>query len=63
MVAQQVERQLVDHPLVRFDELRTSLVVAGGTALDERCFLTADLRPSDSPRWLDRHVRAHCSTA
>ena len=49
MVAQQVERQLVDHPLVRFDELCASLVVTGSTTLDEGCFVTADLRPSDSP--------------
>ena len=46
-VAEQVQRQRVDHPLVRGDQLGAGRFVAGGAALDERGFAAVDVRPAD----------------
>ena len=45
-VAQQVHRQLDDHPLVLGDQLGARQLLAGGTPLDERRLAAADVRPT-----------------
>ena len=45
-VAQQVHRQLDDHPLVLGDQLGARQLLAGGTPLDERRFAAPDVRPT-----------------
>ena len=51
-VAEQVHRQLDDHPLVLGDEFREGHLVAGRAALNKRGFAATDLRPADGPRLL-----------
>jgi hypothetical protein len=47
-VAQQMQGQLIDHPLVLFDQLRAGELVASRAALDERRFLARNIRPADN---------------
>ena len=47
-IAEQVHRQLDDHPLVLGHELGAGRLVAGGAALDQRGFAAADVRPTDN---------------
>ena len=56
VVAEQVQRELIDHPLVLGDELGAGVFVAGGTALDEGGFPAPDVRPCDGGNWLHRTV-------
>lgn len=51
-VAQQVDRELHDHPLMLRDELGAGGFFALGAAIDERRFAAADVRPSDDSRLL-----------
>ena len=51
-VAEQIDRQLDDHPLVLGDEFGKRRLVAGRATLDERRFAAADLRPPDGARLL-----------
>src|SRR4029450_4120586 len=45
VVVQQVERQLIDHPLMLADELSAGVFVARRASLDERGFPAADVGP------------------
>src|SRR4029453_13970920 len=45
VVRQEVQRELVDHPLMLGDQLGAGILVAGRTALDERRLTPADGRP------------------
>ena len=49
-VAQQVDGQLHDHPLVLGDQLGARALVAGCTALHERRLASAYVRPTDDAR-------------
>ena len=51
-VAQQVHRQLDDHPLVLGDQLGAGRLLAGCAALHERRLAAADVRPTCDPRLL-----------
>ena len=55
-VAEQVHRQLDDHPLVLGHQLGAGGLVAGGAPLHERRFATADVRPTDDARLLHREL-------
>ena len=55
-VAQQVDRQLHDHPLVLGDELGAGSLVARGAAVDQRSLAPSDVRPPDYPGLLHRGV-------
>ena len=48
-VAQQVDRQLNDHPLVLADQLGAGQLVFQCTALHQRRFASADIRPTGDP--------------
>ena len=51
-IAEQVHRQLDDHPLVLGDQLGAGRFVAGGAALDERGLAAADVGPTGDARLL-----------
>ena len=51
-IAQQVHRQLDDHPLVLGDQLGAGRLLARGTPLHERGLTAADVRPTGDPRLL-----------
>jgi hypothetical protein len=59
VVAQQLHPQLVDHALVFTDQLPAGVIVAERTALDERRFAGADLRPGDSSGLFHRQSLGH----
>ena len=66
-IAQQVHRQLDDHPLVLGHQLGAGGLVAGGAALHERRFAAADVGPTGNARLLHesspdvRHGNSHYS--
>ena len=62
MVAEQVQRELVDHALVLGDELRAGVFVAGRTALDEGGFPAPDVRPCDGGNGLHSESFRHLTT-
>src|SRR5262249_46124418 len=53
-VAEQVDRQLNDHPLMLSHQFRAGRFVPGCTALHKRRFAAADVRPTRNPRLLHR---------
>ena len=53
-VAEQVQGQRVDHPLVDGDELGAGRLVARVAARDERGFVAVDLRPAIAPAFFTR---------
>ena len=62
MVTEEVQRELIDHPLVLIDELGAGLFVACGAALNESGFPPSDFRPGDGSNWLHRQSLCHLST-
>ena len=55
-IAEQVERELNDHPLMLGDQLGAGLLVARSAALHERRLAPTDVRPADSARLFHRAV-------
>ena len=55
-IAEQVHRELDDHPLVLGDQLGAGRFVAGGAALHERRLAAADVRPTGDARLLHREI-------
>jgi hypothetical protein len=47
MVAQEVEGELVDHPLVLIHQVRTGLLIVRRAPLYEQRFASGDFRPGD----------------
>ena len=58
VIAEEVQRQLVDHPLMLGDQLGAGVLVAGGAALNQRRFAPADFGPGDGWNWL--HGQSFC---
>jgi hypothetical protein len=52
VVAQQIQRQLVDHTLMLAHELCAGIFVAGGTALNQAGFTPVDISPCDGSKRL-----------
>ena len=52
VIAEQVERELIDHPLMLADQLGAGVFVARGAALNQRGFSAPDLRPGNGGNWL-----------
>ncbi len=63
MVAQQVERQLVDHPLMLAHQFRAGVFVARGTPLHEGRFAATDVRPGNGGYWLHGDSFSHFTPA
>jgi hypothetical protein len=55
-IAEQVDRQLDDHPLVLADEIGAGGFVAGCTPLHQRRFTSANVRPADARELFQREV-------
>ena len=62
VVTKEVQRQLIDHPLVLVHELGAGLFVARGTALNQGGFPPPDLSPGDGSNRLHRQSLCHLST-
>ena len=62
VVAQQVERQLVDHPLVLVDQIRAGVFVVRGAPLDQERFTIADFRPGNRSNRLHGETFRHLTT-
>ena len=62
MIAEKIERELIDHPLMFADEFGTGLFVAGGTALDEGGFPAPNLGPCDGGNRLHSESFRHLTT-
>ena len=62
VVAQEVQGQLVDHPLVFRHQLGTRLLVPRGTALDQGGLTATYFRPGDGSNRLHRKSFCHLST-
>src|SRR5919106_5708525 len=63
VVTEQVERQLVHHPLVLVHELGAGIFVAGGTTLDQRSLSPADVCPGDGSKRLHKKTLSHLTPA
>jgi hypothetical protein len=63
VVVEEVQRQLVDHPLVLADELRAGVLVPSGAPLDQGGFPAADVGPGYCPNGFHGELSAHSSTA
>ena len=59
VIAQQVQRQLVDHALMLAHELRAGVFVARGAALNQAGFTPVDIRPSDGSKRFHRETLCH----
>jgi len=55
-VAEQVDRELDDHPLVLFHQFGVRHIIASGAALNECRLATADFRPTSDARLLHGEV-------
>jgi hypothetical protein len=62
MVAEQVQRELVNEPLVFVDERGAGFFVARGAPLDQRRLATPDVLPGKSPNWFHREFLGHFTT-
>ncbi len=62
VVAQQVERQLVDHALVLGDQLGAGVLVARGAALNQQRLAAADVRPGNGSNRLHGQSFRHLIT-
>ncbi len=62
VVAEEVQRKLVDHALVLAHQLRAGLFVARGTTLNQRGFTPSDVRPGDGWNWLHKQSFCHLTT-
>ena len=62
VVPQQVERQLVDHPLVLVDQVGARIFVVRGAALNQQRLSAADLRPGDGSNRLHGETFRHLIT-
>ena len=62
VVAQQVERQLVDHALVLVDQLGARVFVVRGAALNQQRLAAADFRPGDGSNRLHGETFRHLIT-
>ena len=62
VIAEKVERELVDHPLMLADEFGAGVFVAGGAALDEGGFPAPDLGPGDGGNRLHGESFRHLTT-
>ena len=63
MVAEEVQRQLIDHALVLADELRAGILVADGTALNQPGLATVDVGPCNGSKRLHRETLCHLTPA
>ncbi len=59
VIAQQVQRQLVDHALMLAHELRAGVFVACGTALNQAGFTPVDISPCDGSKRLHGETLCH----
>ena len=62
VVSQQIQRQLVDHPLMLGDQLGAGILVSSGAALNQRRFAPTNVRPSDSSNRLHGESLCHLNT-
>lgn len=62
VVVEQVERQLIDHPLVLADELGAGVFIARRATLDERGFPAADVCPGNRANGFHGELSAHSNT-
>ena len=63
VVAQQVERQLVDHPLVLVDQVGAGVLVVRGAPLNQQRLTAADVRPGDGSNRLHGETFRHLTPA
>ena len=63
VVVEQVERELVDHPLVLADQLGAGVFVARGAALNQQSFAAADVGPGNGANGFHGQLTTHSSTA
>src|SRR5262249_405917 len=63
VVVQQVEGELIDHPLMLADEFSAGVFVARGASLNERCLPASDVGPGNGSNGFHRQVTTHGSTA
>ena len=62
VINEEVERQLMHHPLVLGDELAARVFVSGGATLHEHRFAAPDVRPGEGASWLHRKTLCHLTT-
>src|SRR5688572_20041922 len=63
MVAEEVQRQLIDHALVLSDELRAGILIADGTALNQAGLATVDVGPCNGSKRLHGKTLCHLTPA
>ena len=63
VVVEEVQRELVDHPLVFGHQLGAGVLVARGAPLNERRFPAADVGPGDGANGFHGQLSTHSSTA
>ena len=63
VVVEEVQRQLIDHPLVLAHQFGAGILVARGAALDQRRFPATDVGPGNGANGFHGQLSTHSSTA